>query len=160
MHGGPRPRSLQAYNDAKGHPAGDQLLVRATRLWSSAVRADDVLARLGGEEFGLLLPGCTAEAAASLLQRLRFGVPDGQTVSIGIAQRRPGETAESWLAAADAALYEAKLAGRDIVRVAAGGGLPTPPDRPPRKGTGPRQPRRRAADHTVPRQREAAPTSD
>ncbi len=148
---------FKRYNDAKGHPAGDQLLVRATRLWSSAVRADDVLARLGGEEFGLLLPGCTAEAAASLLQRLRFGVPDGQTVSIGIAQRRPGETAESWLAAADAALYEAKLAGRDIVRVAAGGGLPTPPDRPPRQGTGPRQPRRRAADHTVPRQREPPP---
>ncbi len=72
-----------------------------------------MLARLGGEEFGLLLAGCERGAAVEVIERLRRLVREGQTCSAGFAEHREGESADEVLARADAALYEAKAAGRD-----------------------------------------------
>lgn len=102
------------YNDTHGHPAGDLLLKEATAAWRDALRTGDLLARLGGEEFGLLTDA-EAGDALEMIERLRCLVPSEQTCSVGVASSTPGESAESVLARADAALYEAKLAGRDRV---------------------------------------------
>jgi diguanylate cyclase (GGDEF)-like protein len=90
--------------------------------------------RLGGEEFVLVLPGATAQAATRVAERVRQAVASHRivcekgtvqfTVSAGVAERRPGETREELLHRADEAMYEAKGLGRDRVRVSE---LPGPP---------------------------------
>jgi diguanylate cyclase (GGDEF)-like protein len=104
---------FKRYNDSNGHQGGDRLLKSAAAAWTAQLRQVDVLARYGGEEFIALLPGCGATAAADVLQRLRAATPDGQTFSAGIATWDGQETAEQLIARADAALYQAKEAGRD-----------------------------------------------
>ncbi len=104
---------FKVFNDARGHPAGDRLLKETAAAWREQLRAGDMLARLGGEEFGLLLPGCDRSAAVEVIERLRQLVREGQTCSAGFAEHREGESADEVLARADAALYEAKAAGRD-----------------------------------------------
>lgn len=104
---------FKAYNDTHGHPAGDHLLQQLARAWQFELRGDDVLARLGGEEFGLALPGTSLELADTLLARLHAGVPFGQTTSIGVAQWDSRETVGDLVARADRALYDAKRAGRN-----------------------------------------------
>jgi diguanylate cyclase (GGDEF)-like protein/PAS domain S-box-containing protein len=106
---------FKLYNDAHGHPTGDALLQQAATSWRLALRATDFIARYGGEEFGLLLPGCSPDETLGLLERFRAATPQDQTVSIGIAYWDRSESAESFVARADAALYEAKQAGRDRV---------------------------------------------
>jgi diguanylate cyclase (GGDEF)-like protein len=106
---------FKLYNDGYGHQAGDDLLRAATAAWTGGIRTNDTLARLGGEEFGLLLPGCSLADAITVLDGLRVLVPQGQSVSIGVAERRPEETAAAWYARADRALYRAKADGRDQV---------------------------------------------
>jgi diguanylate cyclase (GGDEF)-like protein len=103
---------FKQYNDTFGHPAGDRLLKEAAAGWRDFVRAGDVLARLGGEEFGLLLLDCDPRSAEEVTERLRRHVPRGRTCSAGIAHRRPGETPEVVTVRADQALYRAKAAGR------------------------------------------------
>ena len=76
---------FKAYNDTHGHAAGDQLLKGACAAWSGALRGGDVLARFGGEEFVVVLPGCAAADAAALVDRLRRQAPSGQTCSAGVA---------------------------------------------------------------------------
>lgn len=107
------------FNDAYGHAAGDALLTGAATNWRLALRATDFLARYGGEEFGALLPECGPDEAIGLLGRLGSVTPEAQTCSVGLAQWRPGDDAETLVQRADAALYEAKRQGRDRV-VAAG----------------------------------------
>lgn len=109
---------FKAYNDTHGHPAGDRLLAGLARRWRAGLRTDDILARLGGEEFGLALPETTADTARQLVERLARDVPDGQTCSAGVAEWTGNETADAVLARADAALYEAKRLGRSRVAVA------------------------------------------
>lgn len=104
---------FKAFNDTYGHLAGDRLLKETAAAWREQLRAGDTLARLGGEEFGLLLPGCSRGAAVEVIERLRGLVRDGQTCSAGFAERRESESGVQALARADAALYEAKSAGRD-----------------------------------------------
>ena len=104
---------FKAYNDANGHPAGDELLRRAAQAWRVRVRVVDTLARYGGEEFALLLPGCPPIDGRQVLERVRAATPDGQTVSAGIAEWDGEESAEALIQRADDALYEAKRAGRD-----------------------------------------------
>jgi diguanylate cyclase (GGDEF)-like protein len=104
---------FKRFNDDRGHQAGDRLLKQAASAWTSQLRTSDMLARYGGEEFSLLLPGCTLENAKTLVQRLRTNMPDGETVSAGIACWDETESAEEFVGRADTALYAAKRGGRD-----------------------------------------------
>ena len=104
---------FKAYNDAHGHPAGDIALRELGARWSMHVRDIDVLARIGGEEFALLLPGCDAGAALAVAERLRGDMPAGLTVSAGVALWRAPLSAAELVGAADRALYRAKRDGRD-----------------------------------------------
>lgn len=127
---------FKTINDQQGHPAGDQVLqVVACRL-RGAIRQGDRLARFGGDELVLLLEpvGAPEDPAAgdwllALAEKIRRLVAEpipldqgsiDVTLSIGLAQGQPGETPQELLARADAALYEAKRAGRNCVAVASG----------------------------------------
>jgi diguanylate cyclase (GGDEF)-like protein len=109
-------------NDRHGHPAGDRALRRFCEIVQGEARLDDVLGRLGGEEFGLLLAGTDLEGAHSFADRLRATVARetaagevGLTVSIGLCASGPDATSEDLLRSADVALYSAKGAGRNRV---------------------------------------------
>jgi diguanylate cyclase (GGDEF)-like protein len=123
--------NFKAVNDEHGHPVGDTVLRRFARLLEGSVRDVDVAARWGGEEFLLILPGTDAEGAARLAERIRARLeettlltPEGvlivATASFGVASA--GEdgaaSAERLVAAADAALYAAKRAGKNRVEQA------------------------------------------
>jgi diguanylate cyclase (GGDEF)-like protein len=101
------------YNDTHGHQAGDRLLKEAAAAWRDQLRAGDLLARWGGEEFAVALPGATAEQAVPVLERLRAATPSGQTASVGLASFAPGATLAGLVEQADRALYRAKDTGRD-----------------------------------------------
>jgi diguanylate cyclase (GGDEF)-like protein len=120
---------FKAFNDTYGHPAGDRCLQQVARTLSEAVkRPCDIIARYGGEEFVALLPSTEAQGGIALAELLRENVAGLQithaasslgilTLSVGAATAVPGrdETSESLLAAADAALYQAKRDGRNRV---------------------------------------------
>lgn len=110
-------------NDRHGHGVGDEVLKRFAEQLTHGVREVDVVARWGGEEFLVMLPGATPEAAASVIERVRSQLA-GQSMSLrvrdlqvgfsaGLAVRRPGEEMASVLERADQALYSAKRAGRN-----------------------------------------------
>jgi diguanylate cyclase (GGDEF)-like protein len=105
---------FKTVNDLGGHDAGDALLVDAARSWGDVLRTGDVLARMGGDEFALLLSVCDADEAEEVLGRMR-GRPLGVTWSAGVVQWDGIEGADALLRRADALLYEAKRAGRDRV---------------------------------------------
>jgi diguanylate cyclase (GGDEF)-like protein len=115
-------------NDSYGHPAGDQVIRGIAGLCTSLQRPSDSFGRLGGEEFGILLPETGEEDAARAAQRFceaiavtRSGGEAGISVaaSFGVAElRHAWPTSDSWLAAADMALYEAKRSGRNRVSIA------------------------------------------
>lgn len=109
---------FKRFNDTYGHAAGDKLLVEMVGLWRSVLRDIDLLARIGGEEFVVMLPDADTEEARDIVERMRSLTPRGQTCSAGIAKYRLGETAEELLERADSALYAAKHAGRDQVAFA------------------------------------------
>ena len=106
---------FKAFNDDRGHQAGDRLLKQAAAAWATQLRSSDMLARYGGEEFSVLLPGCALEGAQVLVERLRAAMPDGETVSAGIACWDEIESADEFVGRADAALYAAKREGRDCL---------------------------------------------
>ena len=120
---------FKPFNDHAGHPAGDRCLMQVARALQRCARhPGDLVARIGGEEFAVLLPDTSATAAHRVAERIRDELaavavahpasPLGPrvTVSIGIATRTAAmPSAESLSAAADAALYAAKRAGRDRV---------------------------------------------
>jgi len=110
---------FKRFNDEHGHQAGDRLLKDATAAWSTALRSTDLLCRYGGEEFGVLMPGATAEQATEVLERLRAVTPRSQTFSAGVACWDRQEISDELVARADRALYAAKAAGRDRVTVGA-----------------------------------------
>jgi diguanylate cyclase (GGDEF)-like protein/PAS domain S-box-containing protein len=107
------------YNDTHGHSAGDTLLKGACAAWSEMLRSGDVLARFGGEEFVVVLPGCAPADAGALIDRLRAVTPNGQTCSAGVATWDGSEAIGELLERADQALYRAKGAGRDRACLAA-----------------------------------------
>jgi diguanylate cyclase (GGDEF)-like protein len=111
---------FKRFNDRHGHLAGDELLKNAVAAWQQLVRTGDVLARYGGEEFAVVLPDCDSAHALQLLQRLRHATPHGQHCSAGVALFAGAESATELIRRADRALYQAKKAGRDTVRVADG----------------------------------------
>jgi diguanylate cyclase (GGDEF)-like protein len=104
---------FKSYNDRFGHPAGDDLLRRIVARWSAALRPESLLARLGGEEFALLLPDASVAAAEIVVERLRDVTPPEITVSAGIATWDGREPIADAVSRADAALYRAKREGRD-----------------------------------------------
>jgi diguanylate cyclase (GGDEF)-like protein/PAS domain S-box-containing protein len=110
---------FKRYNDRNGHLAGDRLLRAAAATWGSALRATDVLARWGGEEFALLLPACDTGGATALIERLRGSLPDGVTFSAGVVSSPGTDSPRALMDAADRALYQAKEGGRDRVVAAA-----------------------------------------
>ncbi|MEW5868190.1 MAG: GGDEF domain-containing protein [Chloroflexota bacterium] len=107
---------LKHTNDSLGHAAGDLLLQRAAAILRSAFRAEDVVARIGGDEFAVVLPGVDEKGASEALARLqarleahRQAHPDLPVdFSAGAATRRPGETLEATLQRADARMYAHK----------------------------------------------------
>jgi diguanylate cyclase (GGDEF)-like protein len=123
---------FKAYNDGYGHVAGDACLQQVAALLAYLLAGTSArLARYGGEEFAVLLPGSDAPAAAAIGERLRaaiearafdHGHAEGGlvTISVGVAARRAGAggSAEELVAEADLALYAAKHAGRNRVRLA------------------------------------------
>ena len=109
---------FKMFNDSYGHPAGDRLLKEASAAWHGALRQGDTVARWGGEEFVVLLPGADAEVAREVLGRALARTPLGQTFSAGVAQWDGTETSEDLLQRADAGLYAAKAAGRNQIAAA------------------------------------------
>jgi diguanylate cyclase (GGDEF)-like protein len=105
---------FKAFNDERGHQAGDRFLKQAAAAWGVELRGTDFLARYGGEEFALALPGCTPEQAMEVVERMRAATPEGETCSVGIACWDGDEEAASLLGRADTALYEAKRRGRNL----------------------------------------------
>jgi len=106
---------FKAYNDRFGHQAGDALLVRCATAWRSAIRATDTIARFGGEEFVVVMPGADGTAAAAIVERIRAAMPPEVTASVGVATWDGRESAADLVRRADIALFEAKAAGRDRV---------------------------------------------
>jgi len=111
---------FKKYNDEFGHLAGDQVLVQVASVLRESTRDVDCVARYGGEEFLLVLPETPAEGAGQVSERIRDHLAEtkfavGQiTVSIGIAEfPAHGDSPEAVIASADAAMYQAKRAGRD-----------------------------------------------
>ncbi|MFN0186211.1 MAG: diguanylate cyclase [Aquabacterium sp.] len=105
-------------NDTRGHSAGDEALVNLADLLRHSVRTTDAVARLGGEEFLIVLPGAERAQAAVLAERLRRQAAEllGTTVSIGIAQARAEDIAvQALVERSDQALYRAKAQGRNRV---------------------------------------------
>ena len=112
-------------NDEHGHAAGDEVLKNVSRLLSEVVRAGDALVRYGGEEFLLVLPEVGLGRALIVAERARKAIAEQPTpyaggripvtISLGVAERKPGENRGELLSRADAALYEAKAKGRNCV---------------------------------------------
>lgn len=115
--------NFKRLNDTHGHPAGDDVLRVGARRVLGALRTEDVLARIGGEEFAVVLRGIGHSDAIVCAERVRKAVEGGTgavpaTISAGVATTDdlPEPTAEKLFQLADARLYEAKNAGRNRVR--------------------------------------------
>src|SRR5213078_1682216 len=116
---------FKQYNDTHGHLGGDAALVKVAEILRKMTRSVDSVARYGGEEFVVMLIEAPIAIAATVAERIRARVageafPGGKmSVSIGAAEYPAhGDTPEELIASADAAMYEAKSAGRDRVAVA------------------------------------------
>jgi diguanylate cyclase (GGDEF)-like protein len=117
---------FKGINDKHGHQVGDKVLILVSQLAAASVRTSDVLARWGGDEFVILLPGLDVDRAHEVAARIHAAV--GQTVfdhgeavtcTFGVAQASKDDDVESFIAKADAALYRAKSNGRDRIEISA-----------------------------------------
>lgn len=117
-------------NDTHGHPAGDEVIRRIAEMSQLMMREQDLVGRLGGEEFLIAFPDCPARDAAAACERLRQGIaalpvllPSGTalsvTISSGVAELTSEDSRQTIISRADEALYRAKKAGRDQVHLAA-----------------------------------------
>jgi len=104
-------------NDTQGHLYGDQMLQQLARVIDEAIRETDSVARYGGEEFIVIMPETDIAGASVFADRLRAKIAAAMplTISVGVAEAMEGDSQESLLARADAALYTAKSAGRNCV---------------------------------------------
>ena len=123
---------FKKFNDTFGHQAGDQIIRLVAQTFKKGLKGQDTAARYGGEEFAIILPNTVMENAVRVAEVLRRTVAHkevvnrtnqeklGQiTISVGAAQYRIGESLESFIERADAALYRAKQNGRNRVEVEA-----------------------------------------
>lgn len=115
---------FKSINDYHGHAAGDRVLQRVVNLISDRIRGVDMLFRLGGEEFVILLSDVASHSAAKIAEELRITIktlkllPDREvTVSIGVCDVAQAQSATHWLEQVDSAMYRAKQSGRDRVEV-------------------------------------------
>jgi diguanylate cyclase len=119
---------FKVVNDTYGHVLGDKVIRAVAHVLRSSIKGRDVAARLGGEEFAVLLPQTSLSGAAAVAEQIRGTVaqgricrPDGNesigqvTLSLGVAIAKSGDTLEALLERADAAMYTAKRAGRNRV---------------------------------------------
>lgn len=125
--------NFKRLNDTYGHQAGDAALIHLTKIVRRTVRPTDVVARYGGEEFVILFGDADPAQALQAMQRLqreltkRFFLHNNErlliTFSAGIAQFDPGDTAETVIARADKAMYQAKIQGKNRVVISEAGSL-------------------------------------
>jgi len=119
---------FKRFNDTYGHVVGDQMLRLFASVMKSEVRMQDTPARYGGEEFAVVLPDTAIQQAETVAEKLRRAIIERKivkrstgeslgklTVSIGVAQFRPGDNAQTLIERADKCLYAAKNAGRNRV---------------------------------------------
>jgi diguanylate cyclase len=122
---------FKVVNDTYGHVLGDKVIRAVAHVLRSSIKGRDVAARLGGEEFAILLPQTSLNGAAAVAEQIRGTVaqgricrPDGNesigqvTLSVGVAVAKAGDTLEALLERADAAMYTAKRGGRNRISLA------------------------------------------
>jgi diguanylate cyclase len=127
--------NFKALNDKRGHQTGDEALIHLVKVTRDELRITDQVARLGGEEFLIMMPNTGRDEAARIITRLQRALTKKYfldqneqvliTFSAGVAERMPGEAQDAAIARADAAMYEAKRTGKNRVCVA-----PDAPQRP------------------------------
>lgn len=115
-------------NDSYGHPFGDLVLQQLSQRIKSQLRGEDIAARIGGEEFALLLPATRLDEALQVAERIRLAIANtpvsadkhslNVTVSAGVTRLCEGDSVSSALSRADKALYQAKTQGRNRVQLA------------------------------------------
>jgi len=110
--------NLKEINDTRGHDEGDRVLVETADRMRSALRAGDVLARIGGDEFGALLMDTSDGQAWAAVDRLKAVTPELGSFSAGVAAWEGGQSLDELLRRADVALYAAKTEGRSRVEIA------------------------------------------
>ena len=105
---------MSAFNMLRGEREGDRLVKETAARWRGELREVDLLARLEGVEFALVLPSCGLGEAVDVVDRVRASTPRDQTASAGVARWDGEEPAELLLARAQDALQAAKSAGRNV----------------------------------------------
>ena len=120
--------NFKALNDMRGHQTGDEALIHLVKVAKEELRLTDHIARLGGEEFLVILPNTPLDEAARIITRLqrsltkKYFLDNNErvliTFSAGVAERTPGESQEASIARADAAMYQAKQNGKNRVCLA------------------------------------------